>query len=89
MILIYHRSAGNVKERGWPPVSGTEGPDADITTNPREEPMTATCYCGMNLERPGPTACLECETVTCPSCAITIETDTYCRWCAPILASAA
>jgi hypothetical protein len=51
--------------------------------------MNATCHCGMSPERPHPTACLECETVTCPSCAITVETDTYCRWCAPVLARAA
>jgi hypothetical protein len=30
----------------------------------------------------------ECDVPCCPSCAIEIDTDTYCRWCALGLAPA-
>ncbi|HEV3351181.1 MAG TPA: hypothetical protein VHC93_29080 [Methylomirabilota bacterium] len=49
----------------------------------------ARCECGL-LHAPArrETVCRECEIPCCPSCAITIETDTYCRWCAFGLAPA-
>lgn len=32
--------------------------------------------------------CRECDVPCCPSCAIEIDADTYCRWCALGLAPA-
>jgi len=37
----------------------------------------------------GPTRCRECGARGCRSCAIEIEANTYCRWCATLLAPAA
>jgi hypothetical protein len=46
--------------------------------------MPSQCECGMTLERPSQrTGCRECGTAACGSCAITVETTPYCRWCAP------
>lgn len=33
--------------------------------------------------------CQECGTTCCRSCALEVETRTYCRWCAPSLAALA
>jgi hypothetical protein len=49
--------------------------------------MPTTCECGVTLEQPGQTArCQECDVAACPSCVIHVETVTYCRWCATVLA---
>jgi hypothetical protein len=49
--------------------------------------MSTTCECGATLEQPGRTArCQECDVAACPSCVIHVETVTYCRWCATVLA---
>jgi hypothetical protein len=49
--------------------------------------MSTTCECGVTLEQPGRTAhCQECDVAACPSCLIDVETATYCRWCATVLA---
>jgi hypothetical protein len=48
--------------------------------------MPTTCHCGMTHEHASPRlACRECGTATCPSCAIKVDTQTYCRWCATTL----
>jgi hypothetical protein len=52
--------------------------------------MSGACECGMLHEAwTGPTTCHECGTRGCRSCAVEIETNTYCRWCATSLAPAA
>jgi hypothetical protein len=49
--------------------------------------MSTTCECGVTLEQLGRTArCQECDVAACPSCVIHVETVTYCRWCATVLA---
>lgn len=49
--------------------------------------MRSTCECA--LLHPSPrSGCQECGTACCPSCAIEIESHTYCRWCALGLAPA-
>ena len=49
--------------------------------------MATTCECGVALEQAGPTArCQECDVAACPGCVVNVETDTYCRWCATVLA---
>ncbi|HYS18531.1 MAG TPA: hypothetical protein VET45_16540 [Candidatus Binatia bacterium] len=41
----------------------------------------------MTLEGPsGVAPCQECGTVGCRSCAIHVDTHTYCRWCAMVVA---
>jgi hypothetical protein len=42
--------------------------------------MATTCECGTH----GATqlGCLECGATCCPTCAIQLESATYCRWCA-------
>jgi hypothetical protein len=48
--------------------------------------MPTTCECGATLE-PGRTARRqECDVAACPGCVIHIETVTFCRWCATVLA---
>jgi hypothetical protein len=65
-------------------LTGTE--DAERETR-EEATMSTTCECGVTLEQPGRTArCQECDVAACPSCVITVETITYCRWCATVLA---
>ena len=52
--------------------------------------MRGACECGMTFEqRPGPASCTECGARGCSSCALKIEANTYCRWCATLLAPAA
>jgi hypothetical protein len=34
----------------------------------------------------GAVRCLECDVAACPACVIHLETATYCRWCATVLA---
>jgi hypothetical protein len=52
-----------------------------------ETAMSTMCECGVTLEQPGGTArCQECDVAACPSCLIHVETITYCRWCATVLA---
>jgi len=49
--------------------------------------MSMTCECGVTLEQPGRTArCQECDVAACASCLIDVDTVTYCRWCATVLA---
>jgi len=42
-----------------------------------------TCECGL-LHEPssGSVGCHECGATCCPSCALDIDSRTYCRWCA-------
>lgn len=47
--------------------------------------MEHVCGCGMTREH-GHTSCAECGGSTCRTCAIEIETTTYCRWCAALAA---
>jgi hypothetical protein len=48
-----------------------------------------TCECGLLHELPAPATCQECETSCCRSCAVEIETNTYCRWCATLVSAGA
>jgi len=51
--------------------------------------MTPTCECALLHNDPAVLrGCRECGTACCPSCAIEIESDTYCRWCAIALTPA-
>jgi len=51
--------------------------------------MTPTCECALLHNDPAVLrGCLECGTACCPSCAVEIESDTYCRWCAIALTPA-
>ena len=51
--------------------------------------MTPICECAMLHEDPSTLrGCGECGTVCCSSCAVEIESHTYCRWCALVLAPA-
>ena len=51
--------------------------------------MRSTCECALLHPQPSlRSGCQECGTACCPSCAIEIESDTYCRWCALGLAPA-
>lgn len=48
--------------------------------------MTTTCECGMlDDRRAEQTGCHECGTTVCPSCALPIESQAYCRWCAALM----
>jgi len=48
--------------------------------------MLTTCECGVTIEPSSRSAqCQECGAVGCVSCAIQIDTETYCRWCAWVL----
>ena len=52
--------------------------------------MTNTCECETTLDRAASAApCQECGTACCRSCALEVETETYCRWCATSLVAAA
>lgn len=51
-------------------------------------PMTACECASLHVEARRGTVCRECDVPCCPSCAIEIDTDTYCRWCAFGLAPA-
>jgi hypothetical protein len=45
--------------------------------------MRADCDCGMTLEGPVQARrCGECGAACCQACAMEIETEAYCRWCA-------
>lgn len=46
--------------------------------------IPGTCECETAAR--GRTSCQECGTACCRSCALEIETRTYCRWCATSLA---
>jgi hypothetical protein len=49
----------------------------------------STCECGLlHPEARRAQGCRECHTPCCPSCAIEIDSDTYCRWCALAMAPA-
>jgi hypothetical protein len=51
--------------------------------------MRRTCECE-SLDPGAPaTLCQECGTACCRSCALQIDTCTYCRWCATSLAASA
>jgi len=43
--------------------------------------MTPLCECAA-LHPQALRRCNDCDAVCCPSCAIEIESITYCRWCA-------
>jgi hypothetical protein len=45
--------------------------------------MKPTCECALLHGRTSTYRhCLECGIACCPSCAIEIQSHTYCRWCA-------
>ena len=45
--------------------------------------MSPTCECALLHNEPSiRSGCQECGTFCCPSCAVEIESHTYCRWCA-------
>jgi hypothetical protein len=49
----------------------------------------STCECGLLHPEPRRVQeCRECDTPCCSSCAIEIDSDTYCRWCALAMAPA-
>jgi hypothetical protein len=49
----------------------------------------ASCECGLLHAQPRrEKTCRECDAPCYPSCAIEIDADTYCRWCALGLAPA-
>ena len=49
----------------------------------------STCECGLLHAEPRRAQhCGECEMLCCPSCAIEIDSNTYCRWCALAMAPA-
>jgi hypothetical protein len=49
----------------------------------------STCECGLLHPEPRRAqGCRECHAPCCPSCAIEIDSDTYCRWCALAMAPA-
>jgi hypothetical protein len=48
-----------------------------------------TCECAGLHEGPAVTACQECGTRCCRSCAVEIAAGVYCRWCAAHLAASA
>jgi hypothetical protein len=51
--------------------------------------MLKTCECALLHTEPSVrSGCHECGTACCPSCAVEIESQTYCRWCATGLALA-
>jgi hypothetical protein len=42
-----------------------------------------TCECGLlHSDAPPRPGCVDCGTACCPSCAVEIDSHTYCRWCA-------
>jgi hypothetical protein len=43
--------------------------------------MATVCGCGLN-ELPAGAGCRECGTACCESCALKIDAEAYCRWCA-------
>lgn len=56
----------------------------------KEAAMMSTCECGLLHAEPRRAhGCRECDTPCCPSCAIEIDSQSYCRWCALVLAPAA
>jgi hypothetical protein len=51
--------------------------------------MTPICECAMlHADRSALRSCQECESACCRSCAVEIESQTYCRWCAMSLTPA-
>lgn len=47
------------------------------------------CECGTLHQGPAAhTGCQECGTIVCRTCAMEIQSTTYCRWCALRLAPA-
>jgi len=51
--------------------------------------MHADCECGTLHDHAGRRArCRECGTACCRSCALEIDAEIYCRWCAVLRASA-
>ena len=51
--------------------------------------MRTYCECGaLHKGQAAQARCQECGTVCCRSCAMEIETTTYCRWCATHLTPA-
>jgi hypothetical protein len=65
---------------------------ADLIISPTrltEVIVMSTCECGpLHTESRQALGCRECGASCCPSCAVEIDTDTYCRWCAIALAPA-
>ena len=47
--------------------------------------MTPVCECAA-LHAPALRGCHDCGAACCPSCAVEIESHTYCRWCVLALA---
>lgn len=52
--------------------------------------MNARCQCGVEIKHPFERlGCVECGDACCPTCAIPLESATYCRACAASLLDAA
>lgn len=48
--------------------------------------MSRRCGCGNSVDAGAPSlGCLECGAGCCPSCAVPVESVTYCRGCADAL----
>ncbi len=59
-----------------------------VTRTPitEETAMPSTCECALlHAQRSQGRGCQDCGTACCPSCAVEIESHTYCRWCAMAL----
>jgi len=51
--------------------------------------MGRNCSCGTERSKAAPTlGCIECGSPCCPSCAVTLESVSYCRGCARSLLGA-
>ncbi len=48
----------------------------------------ATCGCATDVPVPYDLACIDCGTACCPSCAVPLESVTYCGDCARSLLGA-
>ena len=50
--------------------------------------MTPHCECALLHGDSSVLGCRECGTVCCRSCAVEVESEAYCRWCAMALTAA-
>ena len=67
---------------------GALGPARHLRAGAGLNPMS-TCECGLlHPEARRAQGCRECNVPCCPSCAIEIDSDTFCRWCALAMAPA-
>ncbi len=47
--------------------------------------MGSSCHCGSRTGHVADIGCLECGTACCPSCAVQLESASYCQACASAL----